>query len=545
MKVTLIGGGGFRAPMLDRSLAWGADAIGIDEVVSYDTDEARLRSIADVLRAMDEERGGGLPRRTTTDLDDALDGAGAVLAAIRVGGNAGRVVDETVPVELGVLGQETVGPGGIAFALRTLPVMRELAARVATRAPDAWFLNFTNPAGLVTEALRDILGDRAIGICDSPISLGRAVAAALGRPANALELDYAGLNHLGWLTAAREDGLDRLPELLASDRATDVEEVRLFGLERVRELGMIPNEYLAYYEQADAIVRRMRERGATRGQQVAAQQTGFFDERFDGPADALAGWRRARDARHLTYMDEAGGDRETTEAGIAPTDGPQDEGYGAVAVGFLRAVVTDAAERLIVNTANMGRLPFLDDDAVVEAPTLVGREGCAPVAVGALLPEQRELVIRVKEVERLTLRASSERSAALAIAGDRAASRRRLPSARRTDLRRLRGTPAGVRGPVRLTRTTDDALPLQSDLTRPASTGICLPDDLRDRRHRDGLVRERHGCARPGACSGSSPSSTACRTTSGRGRRCSCRGMPASRTGRSSSSRGTSTSRSA
>ncbi len=196
----------------------------------------------------------------------------------------------------------------------------------------------------------------------------------------------------------------------------------------------------------------MRERGATRGQQVAAQQSGFFDERFDGPADALAGWRRARDARHLTYMDEAGGDRETTEAGIAPTDGPPDEGYGAVAVGFLRAVVTDAAERLIVNTANMGRLPFLDDDAVVEAPTLVGREGCAPVAVGALLPEQRELVIRVKEVERLTLRASSERSAALAmqaiaqhpVVDSRALAERIFAG--------VRGAAAGVRGPVRLTR---------------------------------------------------------------------------------------------
>ena len=223
------------------------------------------------------------------------------------------------------------------------------------------------------------------------------------------------MNHLGWLTAVRDDGVDRLPELLASDRAKDVEEVRLFGLERVRELGMIPNEYFAYYEQADTIVATMRERGATRGQQVAAQQSGFFDGRFDGPADALAGWRRARDARHLTYMDEAGGDRETTEAGVVPTDGPPDEGYGAVAVGFLRAVVTDAAERLIVNTSNMGRLPFLDDDAVVEAPTLVGREGCAPVVAGALLPEQQELVIRVKEVERLTLRASAERSAALAI----------------------------------------------------------------------------------------------------------------------------------
>lgn len=413
MKVTVLGGGGFRAPMLDRSLAWGAQAIGVDEVVFYDTSEPRLRLIGDVLHAMDEERGGGLPRRTTTQLDDALDGAGAVLAAIRVGGNAGRIVDEAVPVELGVLGQETVGPGGISFALRTLPVMREMANAVAARAPGAWFLNFTNPAGLVTEALRDILGDRAVGICDSPISLGRAVAEALGRSSQALEFDYAGLNHLGWLLGVREDGRDLLPEFLASERATEVEEVRLFGLERIRELGMIPNEYLAYYEQADAIVGRMRERGATRGQLVEEQQDGFFDARYDGPADALLGWRRARDARHAGYMDEAGGDRG--EAHAASADEPQDEGYGAVAVGFLRAVATDASERLILNTANAGRMPFLDDDAVVEAPNLVGWDGASPVPVGELLPTQRDLLARVKEVERLTLRASSERSAALAI----------------------------------------------------------------------------------------------------------------------------------
>ena len=146
-------------------------------------------------------------------------------------------------------------------------------------------------------------------------------------------------------------------------------------------------------------------------------------------------------------MDEAGGDRETTEAGIAPADGPQDEGYGAVAVGFLRAVVTDAAERLIVNTANMGRLPFLDDDAVVEAPTLVGREGCAPVAVGALLPEQRELVIRVKEVERLTLRASSERSCRSRDPGDRAC----IPSS--TPARSPNGSSPATRSGSRGSRT--------------------------------------------------------------------------------------------
>jgi len=414
MKVTLIGGGGFRAPMLDRSLAHEANAIGVEEVAFYDVSESRLRSIATVLQGMDRERGAVFERRFTTDLDDALDGTGAVLAAIRVGGNRGRVVDEAVPIELGVLGQETVGPGGICFALRTLPVMRDLAEAAAARAPDAWFLNFTNPAGLVTEALRDILGERAVGICDSPISLGRAVAAALGRPPEALEFDYGGLNHLGWLLGVHEDGVDLLPKLLAGGRAEQVEEVRLFGIDRIRSLGMIPNEYLAYYERADAIVRTIRERGVTRAQLVERQQAGFFDGRHDRPQEALRAWRRARDARHASYMDEAGGDR-AAEARAEPSDEPQDEGYGAVAVAFLRAVATDASERLILNTANAGRLPFLDDDAVVEAPALVGRDGPAPMRVSELLPDQRTLISRVKEVERLTLRASAERSAELAV----------------------------------------------------------------------------------------------------------------------------------
>ena len=415
MKIAVIGGGGFRVPMLDRSLAWVADAVGVDEVVLYDVSEWRLRLIGDVLRAVDDERGVGSPRRMTTDVDDALDGAGAVLAAIRVGGNAGRIVDETVPIELGVLGQETVGPGGIAFALRTLPVMRHLAAVAAVRAPDAWFLNFTNPAGLVTEALQQQLGDRAVGICDSPISLCRAVAAALGETTGALTFDYAGLNHLGWLFTARKDDLDRLPELLNGARATDVEEIRLFGIDRVRELGMIPNEYLAYYERADAIVRAFRERGAARGQIVEQQQSAFFEGRYDSPADTLRGWRRARDARHATYMDEAGGDRIAPVDEDRAADAPEDEGYGAVAAAVLRAIATGARERLILNTANRGRLPFLDDAAVIEAPTLVGREGAAPVPVGALRDDQRELVARVKEVERLTIRASTERSSSLAI----------------------------------------------------------------------------------------------------------------------------------
>src|SRR3712207_5024450 len=153
--------------------------------------------------------------RRTTDLDDAVDGTGAVLAAIRVGGTAARVVDERVPLELGVLGQETVGPAGIAFAIRTIPVMRDIARVVASRAPSAWFVNFTNPAGMVTQAIRPILGERAIGICDSPSALRAHVVETLG--AANVELDYVGLNHLGWAVGVRADGRDVLGDLVAAD----------------------------------------------------------------------------------------------------------------------------------------------------------------------------------------------------------------------------------------------------------------------------------------------------------------------------------------
>ena len=143
------------------------DALGIDELVLYDVDDARLPRVLQVLEGIDRERGSRVAVRATGDLDEALEGADVVYSAIRVGGIASRIVDETVPLGHGVLGQETTGPGGIAFALRTIPVMRDIAERTAARAPNAWFMNFTNPAGMITEAIAEVLGDRAFSICDT------------------------------------------------------------------------------------------------------------------------------------------------------------------------------------------------------------------------------------------------------------------------------------------------------------------------------------------------------------------------------------------
>src|SRR3954465_10576254 len=211
MKIAILGGGGFRVPLVFGALLARAGRLGLEHVSLYDVDAARLAQITPVLQGLEQERGARLAFAATTRLDDALDGADFVFCAIRVGKLEGRVVDERVALDEGVVGQETTGPGGLCFALRTVPVVDELARSVAKRAPDAWFVNFTNPAGLVTEAIRDELGDRAVGICDSPAGLCRRVAAALERPADELWFDYFGLNHLGWLRSVTHGSPDLFP----------------------------------------------------------------------------------------------------------------------------------------------------------------------------------------------------------------------------------------------------------------------------------------------------------------------------------------------
>jgi 6-phospho-beta-glucosidase len=394
MKLVVAGGGGFRVPLVYDALLGRAGL----ELVLHDLDGGRLERIGRVLEGLAAERGERLPFRATTDLDDALEGADFVFAAIRPGGLEGRVIDETVPLELGVLGQETTGPGGICFALRTIPAMVALAEAMAERAPDAWLINFTNPAGMVTEAVRPVLGDRAIGVCDSPRGLCRRVARALGR--DRLWFDYYGLNHLGWLGAVRDGREDLLPGLLADDAAlASFEEGRLFGAEWLRTLGAIPNEYLYYfYFTAEAVAALERE---GRGELLRRGQDDFYA----GDGDALAAWRATRAQRERTYMAEAGMERDEPDGG----------GYEGEALAVVDAIAGDARPVRILNTANRGALRCLDDDAVVEVPCVVDAGGAHPVAVGEVPAHAEALIRAVKAVERATIAAALSGSSRLAV----------------------------------------------------------------------------------------------------------------------------------
>ncbi|MGW3493431.1 6-phospho-beta-glucosidase [Streptomyces sp. NPDC001020] len=412
MKLTILGGGGFRVPLVYGALLGDRAEGRVTRVVLHDLDSGRLSAVSRVLA----EQAAGVPDApevtATTNLDEALRGADFVFSAIRVGGLRGRADDELVALAEGVLGQETVGAGGIAYGLRTVPVAVDIARRVARLAPDAWVINFTNPAGLVTEAMSRHLGDRVIGICDSPVGLGRRVARVLGANPNEAWIDYAGLNHLGWLRGLRVGGRDELPRLLADPELLgSFEEGRLFGVEWLQSLGAIPNEYLHYYYFNREAVRAYQNAEKTRGAFLRDQQERFYEEMKRPDTAALTTWDRTRSEREATYMAE---NRETAGAGERDVD-DLSGGYEKVALALMRAIARDERTTLILNVRNRGTLSVLDPDAVIEVPCLVDAGGAHPVTVDPLPGHATGLVCAVKAVEREVLSAADSGSRTTAV----------------------------------------------------------------------------------------------------------------------------------
>jgi 6-phospho-beta-glucosidase len=412
MKLAVLGGGGFRTPAIYRALAEGQTRTHFDELVLYDVDQGRLDRIADVIAGLDDQLGRSVPVRVTTRLDEAVDGADFVYCAIRVGGIAGRLLDETAALAEGVIGQETTGAGGITFALRTVPVVTRIAEVVSRRAPGATFINFTNPVGLVTEAAQRVLGDRAIGICDAPQALCQRVATALGREPDELWFDYFGINHLGWLRAVLDHDRDLLPGLLGDEESlTSFEEGRLFGPDRLRSVGMIPNEYLYYYDFATEALAGMRS-GRVRAEFLERQQDAFYAG-DGGPGKALEDWEATIEERERRYMEEAWNGRDDDLSTVSAAREPG--GYGRLALDLVDALNGDGTTVLILNVANRSSLPFLDEIAVVEVPCVVGRGGVVPVAIGSVPTEARELIQAVRAAERAAIEAALSGSRRMAV----------------------------------------------------------------------------------------------------------------------------------
>ncbi|TLM85496.1 6-phospho-beta-glucosidase [Pseudarthrobacter sp. NamE2] len=423
MRLLIAGGGGFRVPLIYRALTSGRFAGLATELVLYDVDAARLDAVTAVLRAMPAEPAARLPVRATTRLPEALAGAQMVFAAIRPGGTAGRIVDEKVAQDLGLLGQETTGAGGISYALRTIPHMLNLARQMKEHCPDAWLINFTNPAGMVTEALVPVLGRRVVGICDSAgaLALRAARAAGVSLPEGRLDgVGYYGLNHLGWLYRLESGGRDVLPDLLADPQALEsFEEGRLFPQPFLARLGALPNEYLYYWYRRDDARKAMQAMALTRGESIHGQQQELYPRLTAAGNDAFRLWEEARRSREEGYLAEARSDGERRDEEDL-TGG----GYERVALAAMRALSGAGDTQLILNTRNslpspsrpapaeapraQVAIPGLPADAVVELPCTVTPDGAVP------LPQQRPpepqlgLLRRVKVVEQLTVRAATD-----------------------------------------------------------------------------------------------------------------------------------------
>jgi len=411
MILTVLGGGGFRVPLVYGALLRDTGQPRVDQVVLYDVDAKRLSAINAVLERM----GAGHERppkvRTTTDLDDALRGATFVFSAIRVGGLEGRTADERVALDLGLLGQETTGPGGIAYGLRTVPVAVHIAERVAAICSDAWLINFTNPAGMITEAMQGVLGEHVIGICDTPIGLARRAGRALGLELDLTSPDYVGLNHLGWLRGLSHRGRDVLPDLIGNEHLLNgIEEGRLFGHEWIADLGAIPNEYLYYYYFTRDAVASIRGAADTRGEFLLRQQGAFYAETARVPTAAFQEWQRVRQERDETYMAES---RDaTTERDAADIVGG---GYEGVALALMEAISRGERSTMILNVRNGSAVPGLPADAVVEVPCAVDADGAHPLATRPLLGHQLGLIQQVKAVEQLTIQAATSGSVRTAV----------------------------------------------------------------------------------------------------------------------------------
>jgi 6-phospho-beta-glucosidase len=372
MRIAVVGGGSTYTPELADGIARLPATAGVEELCLVDPAADRLGVVGPFAARLFARHGHAGRVTWTSDLDRGLDGADVVLIQLRVGGQAARISDETFPPACGCVGQETTGAGGLAKALRTVPVVLETAGR----APEsAWIIDFTNPVGIVTRALLDA-GHRAVGLCNVAIGLQRRFGGMLGVDPDAVRLDHVGLNHLTWERAAYVDGVDRLPELLADHGDAIADEVGL-PPDLLRALGNVPSYYLRYFYRHDEVV--AEERGQpTRGQRVADIEAHllalYADPALDEKPDLLM-------QRGGAYYSEA-------------------------AVGLIGALRGDATATHVANVRNDGALPFLDDDAVVEVPCAVDAAGPRPEPVGAVAPELAGLIAHVDAYERLAVDAA-------------------------------------------------------------------------------------------------------------------------------------------
>jgi 6-phospho-beta-glucosidase len=448
MKLAILGGGGVRMPAFVRAVLASRPG-AFDEICLFEPDSVRRDTICRLAAELAVVLGHPDVVRVSADAADAFTGADYVFSAIRVGGDRGRVIDEEVALQRGIVGQETTGPGGCAMALRTIPVVLSYCELLSRCSPDAVLINFTNPAGLITQAISAQGKVRVVGVCDTPGGtverLAAFLAADTGSPAEeggvpegeggtpgadgGVSGSYAGLNHLGWVCSLQAGGQERIGELLA--RFEDLQRFdhrfAAFDPALVRRVGAIPTEYVYYFYDGARYLDGVARAGVSRGQDVLRLNDELLGRLAGAFADggvhaAWSAYETLMGVRRDTYMrtdvqgDNGQGEARARRAAAGPAGigAAQVGGYEGLALRVIDGLAGRGAREVIVNVRNGATLGFLDADDVVEVPARVDAAGLSPLPAPALPRSARALVEQVKDYERGIVEAAMTGDAGLA-----------------------------------------------------------------------------------------------------------------------------------
>ncbi len=376
LTLTVIGGGSTYTPELVEGVIKNFEVFPVKELRLMDIDEEKLNIVGGLVKRMLESSNVPIKLLLTIDRKIALNGADFVISQIRVGGIKARIRDERIPLEFGVIGQETTGAGGFANALRTIPVMLDIAKDIEKLSNNAWLINFTNPSGIVTEALLRYSKVKTIGLCNVPINFLYRFASILGVDIKDIYLDYVGLNHLSWVRKIYSKGNDVTNEILEKIKGNLSQKER----EIVKSIDMIPNGYLHYYYFKDEVLETQKSSEKTRGEIVLEVEEKLLER----------------------YKDESLREKpvELSQRGGAH--------YSEAAVELMKSIYLDRKDIQIVNVINNGSIIDLPDNGVVEVPCIIGGNGATPISMGRLEPYIRGLTQTVKYYEQLTVESAVE-----------------------------------------------------------------------------------------------------------------------------------------
>ncbi|HYE84160.1 MAG TPA: glycoside hydrolase [Clostridia bacterium] len=424
MKLTLLGGGGVRSPFLAKYIASRAASLDIDHVVFMDNDPDRLRIFGGLSKKVAETVNSKLRFEITTSAVTALEAADFIITSLRVGGEKSRAADERRALEEGVLGQETTGAGGFAMALRSIPVLNEYCRLVKKHSsPDAVILNFTNPSGLVTQALRSEGFDNVYGICDGPGGFFKEVAKLLEAKPSELSVECFGLNHLSWFRNIRLDGKEITGELISDPRLYTETEAKVFDPELLAHLGMIPNAYLYYYYHREQAVCNILKSAKTRGEIIKdineKMLQALWNMDIEQDFEKMLGiYLTHYSMRESSYMSIESGKKingDSEEGAMDIFKAEFGEGYAGVALDLVEALVTRRKKEVILSVPNMGVIEGLADDDVVEITCIADAKGAKPVSIGKVPELQMSLIRQIKLYERLTVEAIKNKSISTAV----------------------------------------------------------------------------------------------------------------------------------